>query len=412
MNKVRITSYVNAYAKALGLKNVIRNILNKLMIEIISKYEKAGSFISINTDDSKGYFIKPIDGKYSIEDFFLNRMMKNILSVDIIDQNNINEFDVNLKGCYDPSVKGIFLNFIKMIKGYEKYKKYLREDFDNARKKAFEKVVEHEFLHGLQTKFDGFLDYNYKSIYRKIYDEISKLDDTKGRLNSFDNCFKEYSRDNYLFTGTHYSSVALKKGIKTYRNIEGFDYLNEILNESESLEISQSNTGLYRTYESGYYYPIRNIESSNYGITNYGFLIKEILGMHNAFAMMYLNPSYGFNIINKEYGDIFKKHYGVDKDAMEILINAICEIRKNDYVEDHIKLCNALIECLEIKCYKFMNNYDVSNEAMLKKISKAYELTIKVNSLNNDSLEYINKLDRLKNIINNRVVPINIEKNK
>ena len=79
MNKIKVQEFCQVYSKALNLDNEIESIITELMINIISKYENKIPSIPASLDQStSSYLIKPINGKYSIEDFFLNRLIRNI----------------------------------------------------------------------------------------------------------------------------------------------------------------------------------------------------------------------------------------------------------------------------------------------------------------------------------------------
>ena len=70
MNKIKIEKVVDIFCDNLNIGNIrYRNILKELMVNIIQKYETCGIK---EIEDDQQYLIKSNNGKYSVEDFFLN----------------------------------------------------------------------------------------------------------------------------------------------------------------------------------------------------------------------------------------------------------------------------------------------------------------------------------------------------
>ena len=405
MNKIKVNDFVMAYSKALGLSQNTTNLLNELMEKIILKYEKTIDYIQIGKDETNLYFIKPVDSKYTIEDFFLNRLMRNIWCVEEITQKDIDEGFANphTKGMFDPTTQTVHFNMGKISKQVENYRKFLGENFETMKNAAMKKVMMHEFLHGLQTKYDSKLDSNYKSVYKRIYDELLKLNKYSSIINSYQSFPNDYARNHYLFTGTHYSDIAIKKGLKTYRNVDGFDNLNEILNESESLEMADQKNYLITKYNEGNYYRITNPESSNVKITNYGYLFKELLGKFDSFEMMYLNPNAGFMKFNERYNDIFQREFNSSKDAIELFIISITKIKETNSIEEHLKLNEVLAKCLQKQLKHFIDNSNISNQMMFDRIAVFEKYLIdNASEVEKSNMKHIQILNQLKKFVNNR----------
>ncbi|MBO5005758.1 MAG: hypothetical protein J6D03_11225 [Clostridia bacterium] len=149
----------------------------------------------------------------------------------------------------------------------------------------------------------------------------------------------------------HYGSQQNQK-IKTYREIEGEGNLNEIFNETEALEMAEARPQMRHKYPNGVYYVIKNRESSNYPITNYGNILKTLLGDELTFTGMYLNPEELFKTFNMKYNDVFQSAYNSDKDAWQILIEQLQSIKKSKNDDEtnydlNQKLQEALVRCLE-----------------------------------------------------------------
>ena len=416
MNKVKVNDLVSAYSKALGLDNNIKNILIELMENIITKYEKIVDYIPVSLDDSQVYLIKPINGKYSVEDFFLNRLMRNVWSYSEINENTIKEgfVDEHTKGCYDASFNEVNINKIKLSNQLEKYKQYLGVNYLSMKSSAEKKVIMHEFEHGLQTRFDNQLNVTNRSVYKSISDELLKLGKYNDILNSYEILPKSLSdRNNYLSTGVYYSSYSDSLGIKTYKNVDGYDNLNEILNETESLEMSNQSLYLNAILEDGNYYPFINPESSNSAITNYGYLIKILLGEQKTFEAMYLNPQILFETFNNKYTDIFQTLYNSNNDAITILIEQLNVIKNLHKTEDILKLNEVFAKCLE---YDINNDLkaNISEDILKSKIENFSKYVVRNNDLEKTKdLNHIKVLDDIKNNIINSKANENInDRNK
>lgn len=416
MNKVKVNDFVNAYSKALELDNNTKNILIELMENIITKYEKEIDYIPVSLDDSQVYLIKPINGKYSVEDFFLNRLMRNVWSYSEINENTIKEgfVDEHTKGCYDASFNEVNINKIKLSNQLEKYKQYLGVNYLSMKSSAEKKVIMHEFEHGLQTRFDNQLNVTNRSVYKSISDELLKLGKYNDILNSYEILPKSLSdRNNYLSTGVYYSSYSDSLGIKTYKNVDGYDNLNEILNETESLEMSNQILYLNAILEDGNYYPFINPESSNSAITNYGYLIKILLGEQKTFEAMYLNPQILFETFNNKYTDIFQTLYNSNNDAITILIEQLNVIKNLHKTEDILKLNEVFAKCLE---YDINNDLkaNISEDILKSKIENFSKYVVRNNDLEkNKDLNHIKVLDDIKNNIINSKANENInDRNK
>ena len=91
-------------------------------------------------------------------------------------------------------------------------------------------------------------------------------------------------------------------------------------------------------YNDGTYFNVRNYESSNWMITNYGELTKLLLGDKTTFRAMYVEPDIAIQQFNNRYGDIFKEKYNNDKTAWENLIGNITDIKKQtEFYENKLK---------------------------------------------------------------------------
>ena len=373
------------------------------MENIISKYEKIVPYIPVSMDNSQVYIIKATDGKYSVEDFFLNRLMRNVWFVSEITPQGIQEgfYDPHLKGGYNPQFQEVSFNTVKLEKQVNSYKDVLKNNFEIMKKTATKKVIMHEFEHALQTRFDNGLYLNGRSIYNELSDEILKLEKYENirPYNEIKNNSPFHSK--YISTGVHFSSYSDNENFKTYRDVDDATNLNEILNETESLEMSHQKQYLSAVIgKNGCLYPYRNPESSNGIISNYGDLFKLVFGKSNSFKLMYINPEIMLQKFNESFNEIFQTEYSSDKDAIELFITAITKIKKENDELDHLKLNNVLALCLEKRIKSCISNPKINNQTLLNTINifEGFSVTNEDESKRNN-YAHIKKINELRELV-------------
>lgn len=83
MNRIKVEKVVDVFCDNLNIANIrYRNIIKELMVNIIQKYETCGIK---EIEDNQQYLIKSNNSKYSVEDFFLNRLLFNVTSFEVKD---------------------------------------------------------------------------------------------------------------------------------------------------------------------------------------------------------------------------------------------------------------------------------------------------------------------------------------
>jgi len=360
MNIERINDYIDAYSRAINITPEVTSILKELIPNLVKKYSATITSIPVEQDGYDKYVIKPVDGKYSIEDFFLNRLFRNVWEV-YLKTNSVE------KGGFEPNYMEIGFNMPLIEKQLVGSINTEREDFKELDAIARKKVIMHEFEHALQTQYSGKALFDIR--YKRIFEEIRKAKDGKYKdeTNEYsESVFRnDYgTQETYTHSGLHYSGK--NKDVQTYREVSGFDNLNEIFNETESLEMAGARTQVKIVYKNNTYYRVKNVESSNSSITNYGVLLKALLGPKETFIGMYLNPNRMFAEFNKEYNTIFQEAFGNDKSAWENVINQIESIKASDSLEDRLKLDTVLAKCLELKVENAIKRGNTSPKTLSK----------------------------------------------
>lgn len=397
MNLERINDYIDAWAQVVNVDKQYAAIVKELIPKLIDKYSSIYDNITLEQDNYDKYPIKSKGEKYPIEDFFLNRLLRNVWKFDL---------GSLYKGDYTPDSLCVSFNEEKIKSQLSKFINKDRKDFTELDLIARKKVIMHEFKKAMQTRFEiSSLDLRYRETYKKIIENIKLIKNGKysHEVHSYEYLRdKDYfgEKESYISTGLHYSETV--KGIKTYRDVDGFDNLNEIFNETESLEMAEAVKQTYRVYDNKYYYEIRNMESSNFEITNYGNLIKILLGDSMTFESMYLDANKGFIYFNDEYGDIFKKYFNNDKDAVENLIIQINKIKIDKDLNDHLLLQKVLSECM---LKKVKNNIGkISSESLKKELIEFKSHSIwGTNKENREELEHYHILVEARDLIKKNI---------
>lgn len=402
MDPIKIKNFVDIYCDTIKVDSKIRNILLELMQRIVLKYEKIIPYVPVEIDSSKLYLIKPKNRNYSIEDFFLNRLMRNVSIVTEINcKNNGDICENGTKGFFDPINQEVAFDFKEIDKQLDFNRNFLEKNFKEMKFITQKKVLMHEFEHALQTTYNDNLEKNIKDKYKILSDNIQKKSPYSIFCRKYKELVFEDNDPNYLTCGCCYNYNAYGDIKYEFEKLKVF---NETLNESECLEMAgQTHNFMVYFKNSSYYLNIKNLESSNSYITNYGFLFKDILGRVNSFRIMYTDPLSMFEKFNSRYNKIFQTVYNSDKDAISILINSLYKIKNTNSFDEHLLISNALTLCLEKNIKDFYNSPEVSNSDMLASVNLFKQSMIK-NDSNNiiNELYHIKKLDTLKTIVSNR----------
>lgn len=352
MDRQKISDFIDIFVSELNPGNDYNYAatLKELVGNLVDHYSKLGiTSVPVQQDGFKHYMIKPTNGEYSLEDFFLNRLFFNVRKI---------ETQSNSKGHYDNSDQSIGFNF-KSIDGQFKHEPLLlKPEHSAVRERAKKKVVMHEFEHAMQSRFDVDSKANPSPITLGMYDKISRVNGGRyaGILNSRSNVEKGgIALHNYNLHVGLYTPSNSPLANDAYRtdyidDNKSHHNMNEIFNESESLlmaGVEKPQTILtYPKSSSGNFVPIFNNESSNAHITTFGFMLKQVMGAEESFKGMYFQPTIMMKKFNQDFGDIFAAKYGNGKSAWEHLQAKISEIRAGTKEHDYLDLTETLAKCL------------------------------------------------------------------
>jgi len=423
MNKIKVEKVVDVFCDNLNISNIrYRNIIKELMVNIIEKYEKCG----IRTiKDEQQYLIKNNNNEYSIEDFFLNRLLFNVTSFEVKDTGG--------RADYAPWKRTLTLNRNKLETLLDRFSTISFTDEEKFL--AAKKVVMHEFEHALQTRFDPGPYQNDRVCYKALYNRLLNAN-INLQLNPI------YDGRN-LIPYIGYGRV-MQSGLKgnsdsdQYKKYAGTFYLtpdnkrynsennvNEIFNESESLVMSGSNEHQQIIFPSGNKINVRNMESSNFLITNYGFMLKQLLGEQKTFQGMYLDRNVIIDYFNANYGKIFEQVFGEHfkkkypniniLDGWSILHMAINEAKYSyeDGAKEFSEVCHIKLNLALSLCFERMIKEKINLGESFGSIKQQWNEFANLSLYNSDvqknnTLPHIKILNNLREYIKQQYINNNV----
>ncbi len=338
MNKEYVSQLIDVWLKYVQKQDLeqlekdiempFKNLIIEMLENLYQKYCNDIVYIPVHLDDYSNYIIAPQDDKYTLEDFLLNRLLRNISMIIYSDESN----KFIQSSYYDYAFGEVLID-----------KDRIQTKIPDVRQKR--KLVIHEFSHGMKSQFyDGdFFDANK---YYQMKEELKSIFGSK--INDFS---RKNSQPNYEYKhcGISYSSRFMKC------NFNGLDVtdLDEILNENDAIVVTNDDYKIIAELTENCYMILNNPESSNTYITNYSFIVERLIDKETLFTGLYIEPSIFYNAFNSLYTKIFQNHFNSDLKALEILLLQLDIIKKNPTnIEEHIKLLNTLYDCIKQK-YNF-----------------------------------------------------------
>lgn len=350
MNRERVEKYIDVWRKYIREKNLIEveagrsfpleqlendigislgDFIIDILENLYNRYSSSISYIPVKFDNYSDYIIAPQNGRYSLEDFLLNRLLRSINELSYCDMSRSYEESSDYQ--YDFGTVTIDKNRLQI-------------ELKDVRQKK--KLVTHEILHGLKTQFyDG--DIFEADRYYQMKEELKEIFGSE--INDFNK--KNHQQNASKHSGIGYSSLWNRLNSNKYRNLE-LTNLDEILNELEAIDVSKDNYLLIADvvpYEN-YRMILTNPESSNTWITNYAFILEKLVSDDTLFTGLYLEPEIFYKEFNLCYTQIFQRYYDSNLSALEILLEQLRQIKnKPKNIDKHRDLLNVLYECIDKK---------------------------------------------------------------
>lgn len=355
MNKEFTREIINLFLQEINCEGVeeleeyigttLSEFLTNMLFDIYDEYKNVFPYLSCKDDKTTDYILKSENGMYSLESFLINRLIKNISSIQFIKQYFAPDSH------FDPDSREIVFDADRF------------RGLNNDQRK---KVVYHEFLHALKT---DYIDSQFFQ-YRQYFDLKEKIKQVyPGKTNDF--TLKDELEEG-IYSVSRHTGICYRRGSEKYVKNKIDENIDEILNESESIKISNDNNMyLLSIRNSNQKMLVHNGESSNCAITNYGFLLKTLLSTKILFKGQYLEPDYLVESFNMLYSDIFRNEYNMSDDstAWDIFSNEINKIKKDNSEELHKKLLETIYKCIIYK-NKLLNDggYDLKLNNDIKEL--------------------------------------------
>lgn len=382
MNKSKINDFINVWAEVVGLtgeeNKKYRNFIKTDIARRCEMYEQTIPTISTKDDSCNAYIIKPVNGQYSFEDFLLNRLMLGLREV---------SFRGALEGNggeYVAHDKSLNINEGE-LDSLAKEKATRHKGLQGKNVQIIQKTIEHELGHCYKSLFtNGFKaplgkGREQDEMYKKLIVALSKFE--SGKYASQIKSLKDFDLES--------DSDVIKTGVgdsrASYSGDSRFTWIDEVLNETEALELTNSNdvheiwhlqdeNG--RDSSSGNYVNVYNYLSGYRPFTGYGPILKSLLGKENTFRAEYISSVDIFKQFDQEYADIVQDVWGLDPQKyppMKCIFMDFDDIRSRKHFDENImlKLDEFFAKCYERKVEKIMAQGNLSpelRESTLKEI--------------------------------------------
>lgn len=199
-------------------------------------------------------------------------------------------------------------------------------------------------------------------MYKKLINALSKFEN--GKYASQIKSLKDFDLEEY--------SSVIKTGVRdskvTYDYDARFGWIDELLNETEALELTNSND-IHDTWPlqdengrvsvSGNYVNVYNYLSGYRSFTGYGPILKSLLGKENTFRAEYICSVDVFKQFDQEYANIVQDVWGLDPQKyppMKCIFMGFDDLLNNKPFDENImlKLDEFFAKCYERKVEKIM----------------------------------------------------------
>ncbi len=364
-----------------------------------------------NSDNyNSNYPIKPVNGRYSIEDFLLNKLMFDLREISFSGAMKSNG------GEYSAIPKSLNINITELGKAYDESQTLKRKtDFAQIKSRGIAKTIHHELGHALKTVYTG----GYKSFGNNLKQDsnyLNLLEELK--LSKYGNRIIDKNQliDDVSITKNVGLTISTNVNNNTfsymdqYKKVAGYDYLDEMVNEDEALELNKCNEvqSTYQILSNGQktdnYINVYNHTSGYRSFTGYGRCLRILLGERNSFIAQYGSPGFIFKQFDQEYKDISNEVFGNDKTPLTNICNSLYYIKNSKELEAYEKMDLFMAKAYERKVQNLLsNNYTQGNllelingiDSMLDRMSKNNNKTLAhekiLNDLKNNLLDIYNK---------------------
>ena len=293
----------------------IKDFIMQLLQNIYNYYKDDVTYISTDKDRNLEYIIAAQKGVYSLEDFLINRLLRNISAISYKKQL------ITPESHYQYEFGEVLID---------------KECMENKLKSVYQrrKVLASEVLHALKTQMLGrniFRSESYFHLKERLKAQIPDV------INDF-----------YYFEGSGQNSLYGHIGLYKKNDLLDINDVDEAFNEANAVRFTGDRYKQVVKFNSGLCISLDNIESPNSLITNYASVIEKLFDKESLFEGMYLDPDSLTNKFNKMYNHIFQENYYSSKTATEILIEQFAKIKSDpNNTNNHLTLLETIHECME-----------------------------------------------------------------
>ncbi len=421
----KINDFVDIWAQSIGLKNTsIIQIIKNDIVKRSKEYVDVFPTISVNLDSCQAYIIKPVNGEYAIEDFFLNRLILGISELNL---------GTSLEGTnagYNGYEKSLDINIEKMRQDINE-RATRHRGLVGVSDAIIVKTVEHELGHCFKTSFNDGLGAIFSSgtranqeKYKKIIQGITTLKNGK-----YASQIKSLAELNFTQVSEKIKT-GVKDSVSHYRQQYRFDTIDELLNETEALKLASNNKVHEIVYledhttgqksNTGNYVKVYNYMSGYRSFTGYGDILRTLITKKNCFMAEYISSTDLFDRFDKLYSDVVQEVWGLDSKEwppLECLAYDFYDLQtKRPHFDETImlKLDMFFARCYQKKIYNYILNANsvLSHEEIGIILSQIQVFQEKMTT-NDDPLKRANlahniifneikgKLQRIQNLGNN-----------
>ena len=315
VQKEKLNDFKNAYMQIFnpGNDEYMSLVINSIFENVEKNYEEFSdeiSMVPVSQENDKLNILKPENGYYSLLDFLINRVFKNMQSIDFLTHGN--SYEYNHKK-------------LQLSPGrYDKYNKRFSNDGARLFPEDFLmhqqiKSIMHESGHAIQNKREYDM---FPQNTRRIRDLLYSILKSKYNLNNqFNNVSKSYMcgpfGENQVFgEGLNEMYASLHSGVLNY-NLSNSTLQNGILNENIRTDYDgQHKTSLRRNCFNGYQH------------CKYFYQLRALVSKRAIFNSMY----FGKNDMITEFCDIYKdiiNKYETNTD--ESIKNGLANTNSNNF---------------------------------------------------------------------------------
>ena len=342
IQREKLNDFRNAYIKIFNKDNneYLTLVINTIFENVEKNFEEFSDEISVvpvSKENDKLNLLKPENGYYSLLDFLLNRVFKNIQLIDIHAHGN----------GYAYNGKGLQLSFDRYDKYYRRYNdngvRLFSDDFLLHQRM---KSIMHESGHAFQNKreCDNFPQ-NTQKISNQLITLLNSKYDLNNQFENISNTFLSgpFERNSVFGEGLNEMYASLYSGVLNY-TLRDSNLQNALLNENYRMDYDgRKKTSFRRNCFNGYQH------------YKYFFQMRALVSKKSIFDSMYFGKNDMIDEFCNNYKDIISKY---EANTNANIKNGLAPINSN----------NFFVKLLQTVGVAYNNQYDLNQVYKYEKI--------------------------------------------